>query len=319
MGRLPRLPITVFDLPNIGGHQSLNQDQLPYIDLATARQQRAYRAVREFHAIYVSRLHRRNAPLMDALRLLPPFSVMGWAWIYNSAATIRQGVRKGTDAIVIKTELSFNWIGLFKILAVGPAPASAVPDDRHLHDKLLYFDLLPDMPGRDSKTSHLRSPLQPMPERRRHSRHTKLSSGRPHQVRAQLLLHQVPPPFHVTLDDISPPAERLEVGHTSGHQLVCGRGGVLTRPVGPGFSAFHGNTNKTYNTIGFTSSAIGRASLHKIASSTADTGRCASGPLTANCHGSWGEILITPKYSLASRTLWLPRFSSTTLPAGAHL
>ena len=111
MGRLPRLPLTVFDLPNIGGHQSLNRDQLAYVDLATARQQRAYRGVRELHAIYVSRLDCRNAPLMDALRLLPPFSVNGWAWIYNSATTIRQGARKGTDAIVLKTKLSFNWIG----------------------------------------------------------------------------------------------------------------------------------------------------------------------------------------------------------------
>ena len=35
------------------------------------------------------------------------------------------------------------------------------------------------------------------------------------------------PPFHVTLDDISPPPERLEVDQISGHQLVRGRGGVL--------------------------------------------------------------------------------------------
>ena len=147
-GCLPRLPPTAFDLPNIGGHQSLNRNQLAYIDLATARQQRAYRAVRELDAIYVSRLDRRNAPLMDALRLLPPFSVNGWAWIYNFAATIRQGARKGTGAIVFKTKLSFNWINPFEILTVGPAPASAVPDGRPLHDKVLYFDLPSDMPGR---------------------------------------------------------------------------------------------------------------------------------------------------------------------------
>ena len=108
MGRLPCLPLTVFDLPNIGGHQSLNGDKLAYIDLAIARQQCAYRAVRELHAICVSRLDRRNAPLVDTLRSLPPCSVNGWAWIYNSAATIRQGVRKSTDAIVLKIKLSFN-------------------------------------------------------------------------------------------------------------------------------------------------------------------------------------------------------------------
>ena len=139
----------MFDSPSIGGHQSLNRDQLAYIDLATARQQRAYRAVRELHAVYVSHLDRRNASIMDAIRLSPPFSVGGWAWIYNTAATIRQGDKKGTGATALKTKLPFKWIGPFKILAVGPAPASAVPDGRPLHDKILYFDLPSDMPGRD--------------------------------------------------------------------------------------------------------------------------------------------------------------------------
>ena len=37
MDHLPRLPLNVFDLPDIGGHQSLNRDQLAYIDLAFAR------------------------------------------------------------------------------------------------------------------------------------------------------------------------------------------------------------------------------------------------------------------------------------------
>ena len=54
MSRLSRPPLTVFDLPNIGGHQGLNRDQLSYVDLATGRKQRSYRAVRELHAIYVS-------------------------------------------------------------------------------------------------------------------------------------------------------------------------------------------------------------------------------------------------------------------------
>ena len=85
LGRLPRLPLTVYDPPNVGAHQSLNRDQLAYIDLATARQQRTYRAVRERYAINVSRLNRRNAPIMDALRQFPPFTIGGWTWIYNSA------------------------------------------------------------------------------------------------------------------------------------------------------------------------------------------------------------------------------------------
>ena len=51
IGHLPRPPLTVFESPSIGGHQSLNRDQLAHIGLATARQQRAYRAVWELHAV----------------------------------------------------------------------------------------------------------------------------------------------------------------------------------------------------------------------------------------------------------------------------
>ena len=38
MDRLPRLPLTVFDPPNVGGHPSLKRGYLAYIDLATAPQ-----------------------------------------------------------------------------------------------------------------------------------------------------------------------------------------------------------------------------------------------------------------------------------------
>ena len=51
MGRLPRPPLSVFDPPNIGGRQSLDRDHLAYCNLATERQQRAYRLVREVHAV----------------------------------------------------------------------------------------------------------------------------------------------------------------------------------------------------------------------------------------------------------------------------
>ena len=151
IGRLPRLPLSVFEPENIGGHQSLDCDHLVYINLATDRQQLAYSLVRELHRLTVSRLQRRNAPIMAALLASPPFSVGGWAWVYNSASTIRQGARKGTDATVLKTKLSLNWNGPFKILAVGPTAASDTPDNRPLQVKLLFLDVPSDFPGRDSK------------------------------------------------------------------------------------------------------------------------------------------------------------------------
>ena len=88
---------------------------------------------------------------MDALRRSPPFTIGGLAWIYISAPTNRQRTKKRTDAIVLKTKLSFNWIYPFKILAVGSAPASAIPDGWPLHDMLLYFVLHSDIHGCDFK------------------------------------------------------------------------------------------------------------------------------------------------------------------------
>ena len=120
IGRLPRLPLTIFDLPNIGRHQSLNRDQQAYSDLATGRQQRAYRIVREHRAVTVSRLDLRNAPILDALRRSLSVTTSGWAWVYNTAATIRQGAKKDTDATVLKT--SFPLTGLARSKSSPWAP-----------------------------------------------------------------------------------------------------------------------------------------------------------------------------------------------------
>ena len=51
MGRIPRLPLSVFDHPSVGGHQSLDRDQLEYCNLAVDRQRRAYDLVREYNAL----------------------------------------------------------------------------------------------------------------------------------------------------------------------------------------------------------------------------------------------------------------------------
>ena len=67
-GRFPRLSLTVIHNPNMGGHQSLNRDQLGHMTSSTDRQRRACRVLRALHAITLSRLDRRNASFLDALR-----------------------------------------------------------------------------------------------------------------------------------------------------------------------------------------------------------------------------------------------------------
>ena len=108
MGKLPRLPLKVFERTGVEGQQSLARDYLAYCDLATDRQQRANDIVRKHHALTVSRVNRPNSALADALRPAPKFAVGGWAWVYNSASTIRQGVKANTHAKVLKAKLALN-------------------------------------------------------------------------------------------------------------------------------------------------------------------------------------------------------------------
>ena len=80
----------VFDRTGVVGHQRLPRDHLAYCDLDIDRQKRAIDIVRAHHAVTVSRVNHRNSALADALRPASNFTAGGWAWVYNSASTIRQ-------------------------------------------------------------------------------------------------------------------------------------------------------------------------------------------------------------------------------------
>ena len=94
---------------------------------------------------------RRISVLSDALREVPKFAVGGWVWVYNTAATIHQGAKTNTDANVLKAEISLNWTGPYKVLAVGPSTPVDTPDDFPLGDKLLYLGLPSDKLGADAR------------------------------------------------------------------------------------------------------------------------------------------------------------------------
>ena len=57
IGRLPRLRLVVFDRYYGGAHQNLNRDHLTYYDLVREGQHRAYKLVREQHALTVIRVN----------------------------------------------------------------------------------------------------------------------------------------------------------------------------------------------------------------------------------------------------------------------
>ena len=114
-------PLTVFDRLYGDARQNLDRDQLAYCDLARERQQRACELVREQHALTVARVNGRISALSDALLRRPKYKAGGWVWVYNTAATIRQGLRKSADNKALKEKLSLNWTGPFKIIDVGPS------------------------------------------------------------------------------------------------------------------------------------------------------------------------------------------------------
>ena len=151
MGRLPRLPLTIFERTGVAGHQSSARYHLAYCDLATNRQQHAYVIVREHHALTATRVERRNSALSDAVRAVPKFAVGVWVRAYNTAATIRQGAQTDADAKVLKAKLSLNWTSPYEVLEVGPCTPAETPDGSRLGVKLLYLDLPSDMPGAESQ------------------------------------------------------------------------------------------------------------------------------------------------------------------------
>ena len=102
MGRLPRSALTVFERTGVVGHQSLARDYLAYCDLSTDRHQRAN------DVLTVSRVNRQTSTLADAMPLAPELDVGGWAWVYNSASNICQGVKANMDAKVLKGKLALN-------------------------------------------------------------------------------------------------------------------------------------------------------------------------------------------------------------------
>ena len=91
---MPWLPMTIIECV-VKGHMGEKQDQLLYLDIFRERQQRAVELVQESHLMSMSILHK-----------LPNFEVGNWVWIYNSQATVGQGV--GEDNSHLTTKLSFN-------------------------------------------------------------------------------------------------------------------------------------------------------------------------------------------------------------------
>ena len=96
MSGLPRLPLTSSERTGVGGHQNL-----PAITSPTAPWRPTANSALTISSMKttpsVSRVERRNSALSEALRPVPTFAVGRWVWVYNTAATTRQGAKTDTE------------------------------------------------------------------------------------------------------------------------------------------------------------------------------------------------------------------------------
>ena len=129
---------------------------------------------------------------------------------YNSAFTIRQGVKANTDAMVLKSKLELNWTGAYKVLAVGPCSAAETPDGSPLGSNLLYLNLPSDLPGSDAHRRVATECCKPCANPHDSGDMLKyLPAGLTQYVLNKS--SKKSPPYHVTQDDVSTPLQRLKV------------------------------------------------------------------------------------------------------------
>ena len=226
IGRLPHLPLTIFDCSYGGARQSLYRDHLAYCDLAREQQQHAYELVREQHALTVARVNGRNSTLSDAFLRRPKYVAGGWVWIYNTTATIRQGLRKGGNNKVLKEKQSLNWTGPFRTVAVGPSPAANQPDGCPLGDKRLYLDLPSNLSGVTAKPRVTVARCKPYAN----PYDADDMLGHLPTGLTQYVIHAFAtnsPSYHVTTDDIATSPILSDVAKITGHRCVRGRGGAI--------------------------------------------------------------------------------------------
>ena len=323
LGRLPRLPLTVIERRGACGHQSLERDQLEYCDLARDRQRLAYRLVREHHAIESSRIARANHALSDVFHKRPLFTAGSWVWVYNSKLAARQSISDEDERErALKSKLSLNWTGPFKVLRVGPCESA--PDGQPVGDKLLYLDLPPGQRGPSAK--HRVSIMRCKPCMNPHD-----TKDRPRHLPAgftEYVLSRVSeksPPFHATDDDVEPTldVERLEVDVIIAHQVVRGFGGRIavlyeTRWVGLSSTSWEREADLQRSRKAILAYWAGTP-VQRGSSGHQRYLRMRRGTALREIHRERGERFVAKGYDLVSREQFLRTFSDPGRLKGAHM
>ena len=130
------------------------------------------------------------------------------------------------------------------------------------------------------------------------------------------------PPYQVTLDDVTPPPVRLEFEQITGHQLVRGRGGVITVLYATNWTGLLSSSlERELDLQHFRRHILlywsGNPTLHRQKNRLYRQIRI--GAAHRELVRSKGQQFIAPSYTLVPRDLWLRSFSNSTLPSGAHV
>ena len=116
--------------------------------------------------------------------------------------------------------------GPYEVLAIGPGTPADTPDGSLLGAKLVYLDLPSAMPGADARRRVSVPRYKPCANPHDHGYMPKYFPAGLTQ-RVLNTVSKKSPPYHVTLDDVSTPLQRLGVEKMTAHQSICGQGGVI--------------------------------------------------------------------------------------------
>ena len=133
---------------------------------------------------------------------------------------------------------------------------------------------------------------------------------------------KMPPPYHVTQDDVSTPPQRLEVEQITGHQSVRGRDGVIavlykTHRAGHSGPSWEWEMDLHLSCPHILRDWAGTLDQNRQTNRLYRRMRIAVAQHELSRNN--GEHFLAPGYACVTRAEWFRRNHDTVLPKGAHV
>ena len=212
--------------------------------------------------------------------------------------------------------LFLNWMGPYKVLAVGPYTPADTPDGFPLGDKLLYLDLPSDIPGADARR---RVSVQRCKSCANPHDHGDMPTYFPGSLTQYVLFNNFSkksPPYHVTQDDVWIPLQRLEVEKVTGHQSVHGRGGVIAVMYEMHWTGLSGPSRELEMDFRHDILRYWTGTPNQRRQTNRLYRRMRIGAAQRELSRSNGERFSAHGYGCVPRAEWLRRYSATVFPMG---